>query len=111
MLKLDLEDSSKEMARKKAPVREASLPPDALDESPDPAEAGQSGDLQGLSDDPEVDSESVSELVEEGQAYEAGIISGVEDAPPADEQEVRVHRIPSDDVPLEYLQEQDEPKE
>lgn len=72
-----------------------------------PNSAGQSGDTQGLSDI-ESDSESVSELVEEGQYFEAGVVSGVENAPPADVSEVRVHRVRQDDVPLEYL-EHDEP--
>lgn len=42
--------------------------------------AGQSGDVEGLSDVEDVDSESVEELAEEGQDYEAEIISGVERA-------------------------------
>lgn len=72
-----------------------------------PNSAGQSGDTQGLSDT-ENDSESVSELVEEGQYFEAGIVSGVENAPDADVSEVRVHQVREDDVPPEYL-ENDEP--
>ncbi len=67
-----------------------------------PESAGQSGDLQGLSETPGADSESVEELVEEGQALEADAISGVEDAPDADTREVRVHERPEDDVPEEY---------
>ncbi len=39
--------------------------------------AGQSGDLQGLSDEEDVDSESVVGLLEEGQAFEAEAIGGV----------------------------------
>jgi hypothetical protein len=42
--------------------------------------AGQSGDVEGLSDIEDVDSESVEELAEEGQDYEAEIVSGVERA-------------------------------
>lgn len=68
-----------------------------------PNSAGQSGDLQGLSEIAGADSESVEELVEEGQALEAEAISGVEDAPDADTREVRVHERPEDDVPEEYL--------
>jgi hypothetical protein len=67
-----------------------------------PDSAGQSGDLQGLSDIPGADSESVEELIEEGQALEADAIEGVEDAPDADTREVRVHERPEDDVPEEY---------
>ena len=43
--------------------------------------AGQSGDLQGLSNLDDADSESVGELIEDGQAFEAEIIEGVEDVP------------------------------
>ena len=66
------------------------------------AEAGQSGDVQGLSDIEDVDSESVRELAEEGQDFEAGIISGVENAPDPDVSEVKTHEVPEDDVPEEY---------
>ena len=63
---------------------------------------GQSGDLQGLSNLPGADSESVDELLEEGNALEAEIVQGVEDAPDADRSEVRTHEVPEDDVPGEY---------
>jgi hypothetical protein len=65
--------------------------------------AGQSGDVQGLSNDAEADSESVEELLEEGQAFEAEAIEGVEDAPDADVTEVTTKEFPEDDVPEEYL--------
>ena len=65
--------------------------------------AGQSGDLQGLSDVEGADSESVDELIEEGNAFEADAVSGVERAGDDDEQEVRTHEVPEDDVPEEYL--------
>jgi hypothetical protein len=68
-----------------------------------PDSAGQSGDLQGLSDVADADSESVEELIEDGQALEAEAIEGVEDAPDADVKEVRVHERREDDVPEEYL--------
>jgi hypothetical protein len=67
-----------------------------------PSAAGQSGDVQGLSESENVDSESVSELVEEGQDYEAEVVSGVENAPDADQGEVKTHEVPEDDVPPEY---------
>lgn len=65
--------------------------------------AGQSGDLQGLSDEAIADSESVDELLEEGQAFEAEVIKAVEDAPDADVAEVTTKELPEDDVPEEYL--------
>jgi hypothetical protein len=67
-----------------------------------PSAGGQSGDVQGLSEAESVDSESVSELAEEGQDYEAEVVSGVENAPDADQGEVKTHEVPEDDVPPEY---------
>ena len=58
------------------------------------------GDLQGISIVEDADSESQTELIDEGQAFEAGIIKGVEDV--QDEAEVRTHEVPQDDVPEEY---------
>ena len=69
-----------------------------------PDSAGQSGDIQGLSDVAEAGSESVEELVEEGQFFEADAIEGVEDAPDPDVAEVRTKQVPEDDVPDEYLE-------
>ena len=71
-------------------------------ESPEPLSGGEAGDLQGLSDMPEADSESVDELLEEGNALEAGFVEGVEGAPDADQGEVKTHEVPEDDVPEEY---------
>jgi hypothetical protein len=65
--------------------------------------AGQSGDIQGLSDEEDADSESVVGLLEEGQAFEAEAIDGVENAPDADVAEVHTRQVLEDDVPLEYL--------
>jgi len=64
-----------------------------------------SGDLQGLRDSERADSESVSDLVEEGNAFEAGIVTGVEEAEDNPEQEVPPRQVPEDDVPEEYLDE------
>lgn len=64
---------------------------------------GQSGDLQGLSNRPTANSESVEELLEEGNALEADVIQGVEGALDADEGEVETYEVPEDDVPQEYL--------
>ena len=66
----------------------------------------QSGDLQGLSNVENVDSESVDELLEEGNSFEAGIVSGVEDSRERDGKEVRTREVPEDDVPGEYLDEE-----
>jgi hypothetical protein len=74
-----------------------------------PDSAGQSGDIQDLSDIADADSESVEELIEEGNAYEAEVIEGVENVPDAGVSEVRTHEVPEDDVPEEYLDDQDEP--
>ncbi len=64
--------------------------------------AGQSGDTQGLSARPDVDPESVEELLEEGQAFEAGVVDGVENVPDPDQGEVRTREVAEDDVPEEY---------
>ena len=63
---------------------------------------GQAGDLQGLSNSANADSESVDELLEEGNAFEAEVVQGVENVPDADEGEIRTHEVPEDDVPDEY---------
>lgn len=60
-------------------------------------------DSQGLSTREDVDSESVSELVDEGNIFEAGVVEGVEEADDRDEREVRTREVPEDDVPEEYL--------
>lgn len=67
-----------------------------------PDSAGQSGDLQGLPDHSEADSESVEQLLEEGQAFEAEVVDGVQNAPEPDVAEVHTRQVPEDDVPLEY---------
>lgn len=72
-----------------------------------PDSAGQSGDIQELPHDPDADSESVEELVEEGNAFEADAIEGVEDAEDADVSEVTTREVPEDDVPGEYLDDED----
>ena len=97
--------------RKQKPIRSQSLIdglPEPGQEGLGPSAAGQSGDIQGLSNLSDADSESVEELVEEGQAFEAEVISGVEDAPPADKEEVSTKEVPEDDVPPEY-QEREKP--
>ncbi len=68
-----------------------------------PNSAGQSGDLQQISDVAGVDSESVAELVEEGNAFEAEVVDGVENAKDPDVSEVTTRQVPEDDVPEEYI--------
>jgi hypothetical protein len=100
------------MARKKStPVEPAT--PIRIQPSPEtgPAAGGQSGDLQGLSGEEDVDNESVRELVEEGQFYEASIVDAVENAPPADAGPLRPRKRREDDLPPEYEPDPDEPKE
>jgi len=73
----------------------------------DPDSAGQSGDTQQLSDVAGADSESIEELAEEGNAFEAEAVYGVENAKDPDVSEVRTHEVPEDDVPAEYLDNED----
>jgi hypothetical protein len=85
---------------------------DFEEERPGPETGGQAGDTQGLSNDPQANSQSVAELVEEGSFFEAAVIEGVENAPPADVSEVRTRQVPEDDVPQEYIdQDQERPGE
>ena len=82
-------------------------PPAFSRETSRPRSGEQSGDLQGLSDVEGADSESVDELLEEGNAFEAGVIGGVEDAGAHEGGEVHTHEVPEDDVPGEYLDNDD----
>jgi hypothetical protein len=68
-----------------------------------PEAAGQAGDLQQIPNDEDVTSESVEELIEEGNAFEAEIVYGVENAKPPDISEVKTREVPEDNVPEEYL--------
>ena len=72
--------------------------------------AVQSGDLQGLNDQDDSDSESVAELLEEGQPFEASVLSGIENAPDADERGIVTEEVNEDDVPEEYLTDEDPPR-
>ncbi|MGA7557581.1 MAG: hypothetical protein WCF61_03205 [Terriglobales bacterium] len=67
-----------------------------------PNSAGQSGDLQGISDEAGANSESVKELIEQGNAFEADAVEGVENAKDPDVSEVTTREVPEDDVPEEY---------
>ena len=68
-----------------------------------PDSAGQSGDIQQISNRADSNSESVEELLEEGNTFEADAVQGVEDAKDADVSEVVTRQVPEDDVPAEYL--------
>ena len=88
---------------KKNPVDSVSGPAE-IENGAGPDTGGQSGDTQGLSDVSGADSESVKELVGEGQYLEADVIDGIENVPDADVAEVTTREVPDDDVPLEYLE-------
>ena len=97
------DSAAKPRASRKSPRRvEAPF----LQRESDSDSAGQSGDLQGLSNIESADSESVDELIEEGNAFEAGVVSGVEEAGGRGVREVRTREVPEDDVPGEYLDEE-----
>jgi hypothetical protein len=68
-----------------------------------PDSAGQAGDIQGVSNLADADSESVQELLEEGDTFEADVVDGVENAKDSDVAEVTTREVPEDDVPEEYL--------
>lgn len=68
-----------------------------------PTAAGQSGDTQQIPDTAAADSQSVEELMGEGNAFEADAVEGVEDAKDPDVSEVTTRQVPEDDVPAEYL--------
>src|ERR1700678_1512369 len=93
---------------KPAPKKRSPARKQALDPGPSKSQRMErfaDSDSQGLSDVEISDSESVSELVDEGNTFEAGVVSGVERAENADEREVRTREFPEDDVPQEYLDE------
>ena len=76
-----------------------------------PGSAGQSGDLQGLSDSDDASSESVAELLEEGQAFEASVVNSIENARIADDDGgIVTSEVNEDDVPEEYLEKDDPPR-
>lgn len=72
---------------------------------------GQSGDIQQMPNTAEADSESVEELVEEGNAFEADAIDGAEGSKDPDISELTTREVPEDDVPAEYLNDNDEGKQ
>jgi len=74
-----------------------------MKKGPGPDVAGQDGDVQGLSNEESVTSESVEELAEEGEGFEAAFVEGVENAADPDQAEVTTTEVPENDVPSEYL--------
>jgi hypothetical protein len=102
--------AARKPATRRRPVRETqvvlgsqSVPTVQLKRGARAAAAGAGGgDFGGVSVVEGADSESASELLEEGQTFEAGIVSGVENARDPDQGEVRTHEVPQDDVPEEY---------
>jgi len=96
---------AKKTPKKKAPKKVRRRSRQELNEAapmakgPGPGAGGQAGDLEGLSDVEDVDSESVQELVEEGQDYEAEVVSAVENAPDPDEAEITAEIPEGDDDP------------
>ena len=102
--------AKKKPARRKKPPRGRAEISNSIREQDDfglgADSAGQAGDVQGLSRNELADSESVTELAEEGQDYEAGIVNGVENAPDADRGPIKTREVPENDVPEEYLDEE-----
>jgi hypothetical protein len=90
------------MPNKKKAKKKRTPPATASEKESQDHSTDLSGDSQGLSRTPGADSESVSELVEEGNAFEADVVSGVEAAHDVTK-EVRTSEVPEDDVPEEYL--------
>jgi len=76
---------------------------------PDSPSAGQSGGDQGLPRDATADSESVEELLEEGNSFEARVVFSVESSKDPSVSEVTTRQVPEDDVPGEYLDQDNEP--
>lgn len=75
---------------------------------PDPSSAGQSGADQGLPRDAVADSESVEELLEEGNSFEAGVVFGVENSKDPSFSGVTTKQFLEDDVPGEYINQDNE---
>lgn len=102
--------AKKKTTRRKKPTSRAAVVSNPVLEPNDselgPDSGGQSGDVQGLPRQELADSESVTELAEEGQDFEAGIVEAVENAPDADKGPIKSREVPENDVPDEYLDEQ-----
>ncbi|MFZ0294002.1 MAG: hypothetical protein WAL52_10385 [Candidatus Sulfotelmatobacter sp.] len=105
LAKKTIRPKSGRVLTKRAPAKRQNLDDDVFTGPGLSSQAGQSGDLQGLSDRERADSESVDELLEEGNSFEADVVSGVQSADDHEGQEVHTHEVPEDDVPGEYLDE------
>jgi hypothetical protein len=69
----------------------------------------ETGDAEGLSDSAESSSQSVAELLDEGQSFEASVLNGIENTPNADDGPVKTREVREDDVPAEYLDDEEPP--
>jgi hypothetical protein len=67
------------------------------------------GDAEGLSTTADVSSQSVADLLEEGQSFEASVLDGIENAPLADAGGVKTREVLENDVPGEYLDDEEPP--
>jgi hypothetical protein len=67
------------------------------------------GDAEGLSDSAESSSQSVAELLDEGQSFEASVLNGIENARNADDGPIKTREVREDDVPAEYLDDEEPP--
>ncbi len=102
-------EENAELAEEEASLVAAEAEGAGDDDEEGPDSAGQSGDIEGLPDEPDADSESVEELVEEGQYFEAEVVDGVENAPLADERELTIHERP--ETENENVPDEEEPGE
>ena len=69
----------------------------------------ETGDAEGLSDSAESSSQSVAELLDEGQSFEASVLNGIENAPNADGGPIKIREVREDDVPAEYIDDEEPP--
>jgi len=76
---------------------------------PEDQSTRETGDAEGLSDSAESSSQSVAELLDEGQSFEASVLSGIENARNADDGPIKTREVREDDVPTEYLDDEEPP--
>ncbi|HEY6988140.1 MAG TPA: hypothetical protein VH369_07150 [Bryobacteraceae bacterium] len=76
---------------------------------PEDQSTRETGDAEGLSDSAESSSQSVAELLDEGQSFEASVLNGIENTPNADDGPVKTREVREDDVPAEYLDDEEPP--
>ena len=51
----------------------------------------------------------MADLLDEGQSFEASVLNGIENAPNADDGPVKTREVREDDVPAEYLDDEEPP--